>query len=72
VLAYEMATGTLPYDAGSMQPLLGAMLKGTPVPPAETQPTLPAAAAAALLRALRPAPDARFASAKEFAAALFG
>jgi serine/threonine protein kinase len=72
VLAYEMATGTLPYDAGSMQPLLGAMLKGTPVPPAEKQPTLPAAAAAALLRALRPAPDARFASAKEFAAALFG
>ena len=72
VLAYEMATGTLPYDAGSMQPLLGAMLKGTPLPPAEKQPTLPAAAAAALLRALRPAPDARFASAKEFAAALFG
>ncbi len=72
VLAYEMATGTLPYDAASMQPLLGAMLKGTPVPPAEKQPTLPAVAAAALLRALRPAPDARFASAKEFAAALFG
>jgi len=72
VLAYEMATGTLPYDAGSMQPLLGAMLKGTPLPPSEKQPTLPAAASAAIIRALSPAPDARFASAKEFAAALFG
>ena len=72
VLGYEMATGTLPYDAASMPALLGAMLKGTPVPPAGKQPTLPAAASAALLRALRPAPDARFASAKEFAAALFG
>ena len=72
VLAYEMATGTLPYDAASMQPLLGAMLKGTPLPPSEKQPTLPAAASAAVLRALRPAPDARFASAREFAAALFG
>ena len=72
VLGYEMATGTLPYDAASMPALLGAMLKGTPVPPAEKQPTLPAAVSAALLRALRPAPDARFASAKEFAAALFG
>jgi len=72
VLGYEMATGTLPYDAASMQPLLGAMLKGTPIPPAEKQPTLPAAASAALLRALRPAPDERFASAKEFAAALLG
>jgi serine/threonine protein kinase len=72
VLGYEMATGTLPYDAASMQQLLGAMLKGTPVLPAEKQPTLPAPASAALLRALRPVPDARFASAKEFATALFG
>lgn len=72
VLAYEMATGTLPYDGGSMPLLLGAMLKGTPVPPAVKQPSLPAAASAALLRALRPEPEARFASAKEFAAALLG
>jgi serine/threonine protein kinase len=72
VLGYEMATGTLPYDAGSMPLLLGAMLKGTPVPPAERQPTLPVVASAALWRALRPAPPERFASAKEFAAALFG
>jgi serine/threonine protein kinase len=72
VLGYEMATGTLPYDAGSMPALLGAMLKGAPIPPAQKQPTLPAAASEALLRALRPAPDARFASVKELATALLG
>jgi serine/threonine protein kinase len=72
VLGYEMATGTLPYDAASMPSLLGAMLKGAPIPPAEKQPTLPAAASDALLRALRPAPDARFASVKDLAVALFG
>jgi serine/threonine-protein kinase len=72
VLGYEMATGTLPYDAGSMPALLGAMLKGGPIPPAQKQPTLPAAASDALLRALRPAPDARFASVKELATALLG
>jgi serine/threonine-protein kinase len=72
VLGYEMATGTLPYDAASMPALLGAMLKGAPVPPAEKQATLPAAASDALLRALRPGPDARFASVKELATALLG
>jgi serine/threonine protein kinase len=71
VLAYEMATGTLPYDSASMPGLLGTMLKGKPEDPLEKQPTLPAAASAALLRALSPAPDNRFESAKDFAAALF-
>jgi serine/threonine protein kinase len=72
VLGYEMATGTLPYDAASMPALLGAMLKGAPMPPVEKQLTLPAAASDALLRALRPSPDGRFASVKELAAALLG
>ena len=72
VLAYEMATGTLPYRGASMPELLGAMLRGSPSEPRALQPSLPAAAAAALLRALRPAPDERFATAKAFAAALSG
>jgi hypothetical protein len=55
-----------------MPALLGAMLKGAPIPPAQKQPTLPAAASDALLRALRSAPDARFASVKELATALLG
>jgi serine/threonine protein kinase len=70
VLAYEMATGTLPYDGTSMPDLLGAMLRGAPADPQTLQPSLPAPAAAAFLRALRPAPGDRFATAREFAAAL--
>jgi serine/threonine-protein kinase len=70
VLAYEMATGALPYDGKSMPELLGAMLRGTPADPAALQPSLPETTAAAFLKAVRPAPGDRFATAKEFAAAL--
>lgn len=70
VLAYEMATGTLPYDGKSMQGLLGAMLRGAPAEPRQLQPSLPQTTAAAFLTALKPAPGDRFASAKDFAAAL--
>ncbi len=70
VLAYEMATATLPYDGTSMPELLGAMLRGAPADPGTLQPSLPATTAAAILEALKPAPGDRFGSAKEFAAAL--
>jgi serine/threonine protein kinase len=70
VLAYEMATATLPFDGASMPALLGAMLRGRPKDPRELQPTLPASVAAAILKALSPAPDDRFLTAKEFQAAL--
>ncbi|HET7218411.1 MAG TPA: serine/threonine-protein kinase [Vicinamibacterales bacterium] len=66
VLAYEMATATLPYDGSSMQELLGNMLRGQPADPSTLQPTLPAHAAAAILNALQPSPAARFATAREF------
>ena len=69
VLAYEMATGSLPYDAPSMPALLGTMLAGRPPDPRAMQPTLPDTGAGALLRALRPAPEDRFQTADEFAAA---
>ena len=70
VLIYEMAAGRLPYDGGSMPELLGAMLRGTPLDPATCQPTLPPGAAAAVLRAVRPAPEDRFGSARAFGDAL--
>jgi serine/threonine protein kinase len=66
VLLYEMSTGTLPFDGGSMPELLGAMLRGSPVDPRMLQSTLPEAAAGAFLRALRPSPDERFPSARAF------
>jgi serine/threonine protein kinase len=71
VLAYEMATATLPYDGASMPELLGNMLRGEPAAPRTLQLTMPASASAALLRALRPAPNDRFATAREFGDALF-
>lgn len=70
VVAYEMATGTLPYEGGSMPSLLGAMLGGVVKDPRETQPTLPETAAAALRKALQPDPLDRFASARAFGDAL--
>jgi serine/threonine protein kinase len=70
VLAYEMATAKLPYDAPSMPVLLGAMLHGRPQDPRVLQPTLPERAAAAILKALNPVPADRFETVRDFAAAL--
>ena len=70
VLAYEMATATLPFVGGSMPALLGAMLRGRPADPRTAQPTLPAAAAGAILKALSPAPEDRYPTTKAFAAAM--
>ena len=70
VLGYEMATAKLPYDGASMQELLGNMLRGSPVAPHLLQKALPESASVALLKALKPAPDDRFATAQEFGKAL--
>jgi serine/threonine protein kinase len=70
VLAYEMATGTVPFGGVSMPALLGSMLKGRPRNPREAQPTLPEGSAAAILKALASAPEDRYLTAKEFAAAV--
>jgi serine/threonine protein kinase len=70
VLAYEMATATMPFIGASMPALLGSMLKSRPRDPRELQPTLPEASAAAILKALASDPEDRYLSAKEFAAAL--
>jgi serine/threonine protein kinase len=69
VVAYEMATGSLPFEGGTMPALLGAMLRGKPRNPAELQTTLPPAAAEAILKALEPSPDDRLATARDFARA---
>jgi serine/threonine protein kinase len=70
VLAYEMATATVPYQAGSMPALLGKMLAGAPRSPRDLEPVLPERAAGAILKALRPQPEDRFATAREFGAEL--
>jgi serine/threonine-protein kinase len=70
VLAYEMATGERPYRGNSMPALLGEMLKGRPDDPQALQPTLPAGAAAAILKALSPDADMRFPDVRSLGAAL--
>jgi serine/threonine protein kinase len=70
VLAYEMATAVLPYDGASMPELLGNMLRGAPVDPCTKQSDLPAGAGAAILRALKPSPDDRFETARQFGEAV--
>lgn len=69
VVAYEMATGHVPFDAPSLPQLVGVVLGGTAPDPRDRQPSLPEAAAACLMRALSRDPAARFAAAREFAKA---
>lgn len=70
VLIYEMATGVLPYDAATLPALIGAMLSGKVPDPKALQPSLPDAAASALRRALAPAAEHRYGSARELAVAI--
>ena len=74
VLAYEMATATLPFDGATMPALLGAMLRGRPANPRDSA----ADAAGADVRArsckalARRHPRTASHTAKEFGAALLG
>jgi len=70
VLAYQMATGTLPYRAPTMPELLGRMLQATPAAPASINAGVPTAGSDAILRAISGQASARFESARDLAAAL--
>jgi serine/threonine protein kinase len=72
VLAYEMATGLLPYRAPTMPELLGQMLQATPSPPASLNAGMPQACSDAILRAVSGQAAARFERARDLAAALAG
>lgn len=70
VLAYQMATGALPYRAPSMPELLGQMLQAAPAAPASVNAEVPPASSDAILRAVSGSAAARFESVRELAAAL--
>lgn len=57
VVAWQLATGRLPFTAATLPELLGAMLTSTP--PAIDDAGMPPAAAAAIRRGLAPDPAAR-------------
>jgi hypothetical protein len=70
VIAYEMLTGVVPFDAPTPEALLMAHAR-EPVPsPGTRNPSLAPAVEAALLRGLEKSPDARYPSATAFVTAL--
>ncbi len=70
VTLYEMLTGRQPFEAADDRGLIRKIASAAPVPPRTYRPDLPPALEALTLRALARDPDARFASAESFAAAL--
>jgi serine/threonine-protein kinase len=70
VLAYQMATGRLPYRAASLPELLGQMLQGTAPAPTSLNADIPQSASDALLNAVSGSAAARVGSARDLAAAL--
>ena len=69
VIAFELATGRLPFTGRGVAPLLLAHLERAPPRPSELAP-VPPALERAILRALEKDPAARFADMAELAAAL--
>lgn len=70
VIAYEMLTGALPFDAANRVTLINQMLTMPPVRPAVHRNGLPDAIDAAVMRALAKEPAERWATVQEFIAAL--
>lgn len=67
VVAYECLTGSLPFEATSVMRFCVALNEGRFTPPTTHRPELPAAADAWFERALRHAPEDRFATARQLA-----
>ncbi len=67
---YEMLTGERPFAAPVAQATIPSGPVGSPPDPRIARPEVPGAVATAVIRALAPEPENRFATAVEFAAAL--
>jgi serine/threonine protein kinase len=66
VIAYEMATGRLPFNAESILELYESQRAGVKVKPIDLRPDLPETAQAMILKALSFAPRDRFTHVKDF------
>jgi eukaryotic-like serine/threonine-protein kinase len=67
VVLYELLTGRRPFQAENIDALLDKILKLDPLPPTEARPGLPKDADPVVLRALKKAPEQRYATWAEFA-----
>ncbi len=69
-VAYQMLAGRMPFEGDSAQATIMAHLTSPPEPLQNLRPDVPDHVAAAVMRALAKRPDARWATAGEFAAAI--
>lgn len=70
IVAFEMFSGKLPFQGRNAQEMMIVRLRGQPLTLRQLRPDLPVALEQALARAMDTNPDARFASALEFAETL--
>jgi serine/threonine protein kinase len=67
VVMYELLTGRRPFLAENLEALMQKIIKLDPQPPSEVRADLPKGLDAVVLRAMKKAPDQRYASWGEFA-----
>jgi serine/threonine protein kinase len=72
VVSYQLLTGRLPYEAASLTDLARMQESALPMAPHEVVPEVPNALSLAVMRALHPRPDGRYADAIEMAESLRG
>jgi eukaryotic-like serine/threonine-protein kinase len=70
VTLYEMITGRLPIEGSTHIQVIAGHLQHAPVPPNQTNPKIPAALSATVMRALAKNPRERWQTAEAFLAAL--
>jgi serine/threonine protein kinase len=70
VLAYDMLTGTVPFNALDRSSVQARQLISAPPIPSEVNPNIPQQLDAIILKALAPHPERRYQTAGEFIAAL--
>jgi len=71
VVLYEMITGNRPFDADSLQGVCARIMSSTPLPPSQTNPSLPAGLNTLVLSCLEKDPLLRRAAAQDLADELF-
>jgi tetratricopeptide (TPR) repeat protein len=69
-IAYQMFTGSVPFDADEVMPILMAHMTQAPEPPRQRNPAIPAPLEAVILKLLSKQPEARVQSCQELAGIL--
>jgi eukaryotic-like serine/threonine-protein kinase len=70
VVAYQLLTGRLPYEAASLTDLARMQEAGPPISPSDIDPDIPRPLGEAVMKALHPLPEGRYEGALEMGDAL--